>query len=70
MIELIAAEGGHHVVNELFMPPFMFGVVAFAILMFLTLITFMFRNTQQSHPEASKASPFQPYEHPGHSATE
>lgn len=71
MIELIAvAEEGHHVVNELFMPPIMFGVVAFVVLMLLTIITFQFRNNSQSHPENSEVSPFQPYVHPGHDAHE
>ncbi|KAB1646802.1 hypothetical protein [Pseudoclavibacter endophyticus] len=71
MIELIAAaEEGHHVVNELFMPPFMFGVLAFAILMLLTVLTFLFRNTQHSHPEASAVSPYTPYVHPGHDTDE
>lgn len=44
---LLADEGGHPIVNELPIPPFMFGVVT--LLVFLALLAFLwsFRNTLQ-----------------------
>ena len=33
-----------HVVNELPMPPYMYGVVALAILLFLLMVTVAYRN--------------------------
>lgn len=70
MLELIVAaeEGGHHVVNELFMPPVMFGVVMLVFLVVLVIITWSFRHASASHPESSDVSPYVPYVHPGHAA--
>lgn len=63
---LAAEEGGHHVVNPLFMDPFFFGVLAITILVVLVVLTSLFRNMSASHPQESEVSPYQPYVHPGH----
>lgn len=70
MIEVFTAAEESHVVNELAfgLHPFMFGLIAFVILMLLTYVTFMFRRTAVSHPKESEVSPYVPYVHPGHAA--
>lgn len=59
------AEEGHHVVNELWFPPVWFGIIAFAVLLVFLLISLMFRNLGQGHPEHSEVSPHVPFVHPG-----
>lgn len=59
------AEGGHHVVNELWFPPIWFGVIALVALVAFLLISLMFRNLGSSHPEHSEVSPHVPFVHPG-----
>lgn len=72
MIELLLAaeEGGSHVVNELWFPPIVFGVLMMVVFVVLLACTFMFRNSAASHPVDSEVHPFQPYVHPGHAAHE
>ncbi|PPF44178.1 hypothetical protein C5B85_11070 [Pseudoclavibacter sp. AY1F1] len=73
MIELIPAvlanavlaEEGHHVVNELVMPPIMFGVVTLVAFVALIIVTYAFRNTWHSHPVDSKVVPYEPFNHAG-----
>lgn len=67
---IVAAAEAHHVVNELFMPPFFFGLLAFGILAVIGIGTYLFHNMQQAHPEESEVSPYTPYVHPGHSVHE
>ena len=49
-IALAAAEGGHHVVNELPFAPIWFGVIALAVFMALLGALWMFRNTLALDP--------------------
>ncbi|KAB1656787.1 hypothetical protein F8O01_08990 [Pseudoclavibacter chungangensis] len=65
MIDLItaAAEEGHHVVNELAMPPVMFGVIAMVLFLVLTWVTFLARNSANRHPEHSEVHPYVPFQH-------
>ena len=47
---LSAAEGGHHIVNELPFPPFMFGVIALVVFLALLGLLYSFRNTLALDP--------------------
>ena len=49
-LTLIAAEGGHHVVNELPVPPITFGFVALGLFMAALGLLYMFRNTLALDP--------------------
>ncbi len=51
----LAAEEGHHVVNELWFPAFLFGVIMFAIFVALAAITFSFRDVANRHSEKAEA---------------
>lgn len=62
---LVAAEEGHHVVNELPMPTFMYGVLALIAFLVIMLITYGFRNSWHRNPEHSEVLPFQPFVHHG-----
>ncbi|GAA2002994.1 hypothetical protein [Brevibacterium samyangense] len=44
-----AAEEGHHIVNELPVDPIWYGVVAFAILMLLMLVTMSWKGISYRH---------------------
>ena len=55
LTSVLASSG--HVVNELPMPPFMFGVVAFVALAALALVTWTFRNVAEKGPETSRVMP-------------
>lgn len=68
MTLLLAAGEGHHVVNELFVPPFFFGLFALVALALLAGITWLFRNKAVTHPEHSEVSPFIPFIHHGSSS--
>lgn len=68
-ITALVAES-HHVVNELAMPPFIYGLIAFGILAIIGIGTLLFHNMQQSHPVESEVSPYTPYVHPSHSTNE
>ena len=50
-----AAEGGHHVVNELLFAPIWFGVVALAIFFVLLAALWFFRNTLALDPHGIAA---------------
>lgn len=52
---LLAAEEGHHVVNELPFPAPLFGVIMFVILLVLALVTFSFRDVANRHAEKAAA---------------
>ena len=47
---LSAAEGGHHIVNELPFPPVMFGVIAMVLFLALLGLLYSFRNTLALDP--------------------
>ena len=49
----VLAEGGHHIVNELPFPAWVFGVAIFAIFMFLLLATLSLRSVSQRHESPS-----------------
>ena len=51
----LAAEEGHHVVNELWFPAFIFGVIMFVLFAALAAITFSFRDVANSHAEKAEA---------------
>lgn len=70
MIELLIAaeEGGTHVVNELWFPPIVFGILMLTLLVVLLITTWMFRNVANTHPVESEVHPHVPYVHPGHAA--
>ncbi|WP_146079117.1 hypothetical protein [Pseudoclavibacter sp. RFBA6] len=65
LAETLLAEEGHHVVNELAMPPIMFGVVTLVTFVVLIAVTYAFRNTWHSHPVDSKVVPYEPFNHAG-----
>ncbi len=50
-----AAEGGHHVVNELLFAPIWFGVLALAIFFVLLAALWFFRNTLALDPHGVAA---------------
>ena len=51
----VAAEGGHHVVNELPFPAPLFGVIAFVGFTALAAVTFSFRDVANRHAEKAAA---------------
>ncbi|UBH06201.1 hypothetical protein K8P10_001712 [Leucobacter sp. Psy1] len=51
----VAAEGGHHVVNELPFPAPLFGVIAFVGFTALAAVTFSFRDVANRHAEKAEA---------------
>lgn len=52
---LVAAEGGHHVVNELPFPAPLFGVIAFTTFTALAIVVFSFRDVASRHNEKAEA---------------
>lgn len=50
-----AAEGGHHIVNELPFPAPLFGVIALVVFTALAAITFSFRDVAHRHAEKAEA---------------
>ena len=52
---IAAAEGGHHVVNELPIPFWMYGVIVFALFVVLAAVTFSFRDVANRHIEKAEA---------------
>lgn len=46
---LVALEGGHEIVNQLAVPPAMYGVIALVVLLFLLLVAYAFRNVHTRH---------------------
>lgn len=50
----VAAEDGHHVVNELIMPAPVFAVISLSILVVLTLVTFSYRDVANRHSEKAE----------------
>lgn len=50
-----AAEGGHHIVNELPFPAPVFGVITFAIFTALAIVTFSFRDVANRHAAKAEA---------------
>lgn len=51
----LAAEEGHHVVNELWFPAFFFGVIFFVLFAALAAVTFSFRDVANRHAEKAEA---------------
>jgi hypothetical protein len=51
----VAAESGEHVVNELFFPAPIFGVITFTILTALAIATFSFRDVANRHSQKAEA---------------
>lgn len=49
----VLAEDGHHIVNELPFPAWVFGWAIFAIFMFLLLATLSLRSVSQRHDDPS-----------------
>lgn len=54
-VTVLAAEGGHHVVNELIFPVWVFGWGVFAVLMLLLLVTVSFKSVGRRHPAPTTA---------------
>ncbi|MCT2089819.1 hypothetical protein [Micrococcus terreus] len=54
-VTILAAEGGHHVVNELIFPAWVFGWGVFAVLMLLLLVTLSFTSVGKRHPAPTTA---------------
>lgn len=52
---LVAAEEGHHVVNELPFPAPVFGVIVFGALTALAIVTFTFRDVANRHSAKAEA---------------
>ena len=52
---LAAAEGGHHIVNELPMDPVWYGVITFALLMAALLAVLSMRSVGLRHPAPTTA---------------
>ncbi|PPF34011.1 hypothetical protein [Pseudoclavibacter sp. AY1H1] len=65
LAQSVLAEEGHHIVNELVMPPIMFGVVTLVAFVALIVVTYAFRNTWHSNPVDSKVVPYEPFNHAG-----
>lgn len=51
----VAAEEGHHIVNELPFPAPLFGVIALATFTALAIVTFSFRDVANRHAEKAEA---------------
>lgn len=64
---LVAAEGEHHIVNELLFAPIWFGVLALAIFLVLLAALWMFRNTLALDPHEVAIGRQDP--HPGRTPT-
>jgi len=52
---VLAAEEGGHVVNELWFPAPLFGVIMFALFTVLAIVTFSFRDVAHRHAEKVEA---------------
>ncbi|MBN9636052.1 MAG: hypothetical protein J0H22_12790 [Actinobacteria bacterium] len=65
---LAAEEGGHasHVVNELWFPAPLFGVIMFVLFLAFALVTFSFRDVANRHPEKAAAYAREHGEDPQH----
>ncbi|SJN11377.1 hypothetical protein FM113_11790 [Leucobacter sp. 7(1)] len=51
----VAAEAGHHVVNELPFPAPVYGVIAFVVFTALAAVTFSFRDVANRHSQKAEA---------------
>lgn len=51
----VAAEEGHHIVNELPFPAPVFGIIAFTALTACAVVTFSFRDVANRHAEKAEA---------------
>ncbi|QBE49972.1 hypothetical protein [Leucobacter triazinivorans] len=51
----VAAEEGHHVVNELPFPAPLFGVITFVAFTALAIVTFSFRDVSNRHAAKAEA---------------
>ncbi len=51
----VAAEEGHHVVNELPFPGPLFGVITFALFTAFAVVTFSFRDVANRHSAKAEA---------------
>lgn len=51
----VAAEEGHHVVNELPFPGIVFGVITFGLFTALAVVTFAFRDVSNRHSAKAEA---------------
>ncbi|MCB1273284.1 MAG: hypothetical protein KDB25_02665 [Leucobacter sp.] len=52
---LASEEVGHHVVNELWFPAPLFGVIMFVLFTALAAVTFSFRDVANRHAEKAEA---------------
>lgn len=52
---LAAEEGGHHVVNELWFPAPLFGVIILVAFVAMAAVTFSFRDVANRHAEKAAA---------------
>ncbi|MBO1901926.1 hypothetical protein J4H92_08190 [Leucobacter weissii] len=52
---VLAAEEGHHVVNELWFPAPLFGVIMFILFVAMAAVTFSFRDVANRHAEKAEA---------------
>ncbi|WP_336659263.1 hypothetical protein [Leucobacter sp. USHLN153] len=50
-----AAEEGHHVVNELPMPPVLYGIIVFGIFVVFAGVVFSFRDVANRHAAKAEA---------------
>ena len=62
---ILAAEEMPITPGPMWAHPIVFGLVAFAILMVIGLVTFSFRNMAYSHPKRSAVIQAEPVGHPG-----
>lgn len=51
----VAAEEGHHELNELWMPAPLFGVVMLVLFIALAIVTYSFRDVANRHAEKAEA---------------
>ena len=51
----LASEEGHHIVNELWFPAPVFGIIMFALLSVFALVVFSFRDVANRHSEKAEA---------------
>jgi len=63
---LAAEEGGHHVVNELWFPAPLFGVIVLVLFVAMAVVTFAFRDVANRHAEKAAAYAREHGEDPQH----
>jgi len=51
----VAAEEGHHVVNELPFPPIVFALIVFGLFAVFAIVTFAFRDVANRHAAKAEA---------------